>query len=307
MFTLGQISSQKRPRMLVDGGDIITVAPDGYKYHVIKNSTTINVYIGGEMEILLVGGGGGGGHSYWGGGGGAGGVVRVPNHEVTAGSYSAIIGNGGAGSPARGSGPPYGSQGNLLSASSGQDTTFLGFTALGGGRGAVGTTYLAASGGSGGGAGENGAAGAAPTQVNGFVGSTAFIGYGGSGGAGTGVPGGGGGASGQFPGGSPAYGGDGYLYPAFSSFRVGGGGNASSLQLGTTGTTIWGGGLGSRNATGWRQEGRVDGSDGAANTGGGGGGGGGPGATFAYYFYYGRGGTGGSGLIILKYRYESEN
>ncbi len=302
MFPLGQISSQRRPQMLVDGGDTIFTSPAGFKYHVIRNSQNIKVYVGGEAELLLVGGGAGGGHSYQGGGGGAGGVLLVPSVLVSPGTYSAVIGNGGAGAIARGAGAPYGPQGDIREAFPGANTTFLGFTAFGGGRGASSTAFPAGSGGSGGGAGaaaQNGTA--LNTQTNGShtQNGTTVIGYGNIGGPFATYPGGGGGA------GSAGYsgsGGEGITFSSFTQFRIGGGGNSASYNSGVSGNTLWGGGLGGTNGGG-RQEGRREGSNGLANTGGGGGGGGQGGG--AFYFYYGAGGTGGSGLIIIKYRLES--
>lgn len=309
MFPLGQVSAQRRPQMLVEGGDTVFTSQAGFRYHVVRNSQNIKVYVGGEAEILLVGGGGGGGHGYAGGGGGAGGVVLVPTFLLTPGTYAAVIGNGGAGAIAQGSGAPYG-PGGLQPASSGQNTTFLGFTAFGGGRGAsgggahsnTGPGNAAASGGSGGGsrqANENGLA--VNTQTNGAhtLNGTSVIGYGNIGGPFATYPGGGGGAGAAGYSGS---GGDGLLYSSFTNFRVGGGGNSASFNSGVSGTNIWGAGLGGTNG-GPRQEGRREGSNALANTGSGGGGGGQGG--FTYYFYWSAGGTGGSGLVIIKYRLES--
>lgn len=75
------------------------------------------------VDILLVGGGGGGGNSI-GGGGGAGGLIFIKDEVVSSGTYNIKIGKGGVRST---SGRDYGRNG--------QDSTFLTYTAYGGGGG----------------------------------------------------------------------------------------------------------------------------------------------------------------------------
>jgi hypothetical protein len=73
-------------------------------------------------DVLMVAGGGGGGRRT-GGGGGAGGLVFKPSESVN-GQQTIVIGNGGTGATAQNS---LGTQG--------KNTTFLGYTAFGGGAG----------------------------------------------------------------------------------------------------------------------------------------------------------------------------
>jgi len=97
-----------------------------------------------DVEYLIVGGGGGGGagtdntRSRGGGGGGAGGLLTNVGGtflQVSDGTYSVIVGDGGAGA---------GTAGNA--GSDGDDSSFYGITALGGGGGG-GENQVARSGG----------------------------------------------------------------------------------------------------------------------------------------------------------------
>jgi hypothetical protein len=92
-------------------------------------------------DVLMVAGGGGGGRRT-GGGGGAGGLVFKPSESVN-GQQTIVIGNGGTGATAQNS---LGTQG--------KNTTFLGYTAFGGGAGScdANQTQSVLNGGSGGGA-----------------------------------------------------------------------------------------------------------------------------------------------------------
>jgi hypothetical protein len=92
-------------------------------------------------DVLLVAGGGGGGRRT-GGGGGAGGLVFKPSESVN-GQQTTVVGNGGTGATASNS---LGTQG--------KNTTFLGYTAIGGGAGSCDAiqTQSVLNGGSGGGA-----------------------------------------------------------------------------------------------------------------------------------------------------------
>lgn len=306
MFQLGSISAQREAQMLIEGGDLVFASPSsGFKYHVIRQSQTINVYIGGEVELLLVGGGGGGGHGYQSGGGGAGGVVKVPSYIVSPGSYSAVIGEGGAGAVSYGAFPPYGG-GVASRGTSGNNTTFLGFTALGGGGG--GTNGIdAADGGSGGGAGSTIAGSATQTATT--QNSTPVVPYGNDGGPlgtatavgneGGGFGGGGGGAGSA---GGTRTGGDGLEYQSYTVFKFAGGGRAGYTDW-NQGPNEWGAGAGSYSTGSVYAVTYIPASSAVANSGSGGGGGsanGGP-----YYSYYSTAGSGGSGLIIMKYRFTS--
>lgn len=293
MFQLGTVSSQREAQMLIEGGDSVIVSPNGFKYHVIRNSTTVNVFIGGVIDVLIVGGGGGGGHGYSAGGGGAGGTVFVPSYQIGTGSYPAVIGEGGNGSPSQGAGPPYGG-GSTQASSPGQNTTFLGFTAYGGGRGGSESVHAAGAGGSGGGAGAANQAAGAATQTAGTYteNNTTVVGYGNNGGTTDGSVYGGGGGGGASAAGTAGFGGAGIEYQAYALFRVAGGGRANYVQPGT-GVDIWGGGSGGTTSP------RIEGQ--AASSGTGSGGGGGQRAGGPFYSYWGQGGKGGSGLVIIKY------
>ena len=121
-------------------------------YHTFITSGTFKVPTTKTMDILVVAGGGGGGTGvtgYLNGGGvGGGGVVSHPSVSVVGGIYAIVIGSGG----------PADTVGN--------DTTALGYTASGGGKGGgLSTPYPCAggpggSGGGGSGGGYYGGAGA---------------------------------------------------------------------------------------------------------------------------------------------------
>ena len=103
--------------MYATGGTLTTV--DGYRIHSFTSSGDFVVSIAGVVEYLVIGGGGGGGYGH-GGGGGAGGYLSGFKH-ISVGTHAIVIGAGGS-VPA---GP-----GNT-----GNSTTALGLTALGGGGG----------------------------------------------------------------------------------------------------------------------------------------------------------------------------
>lgn len=205
-----------------------------------------------SADYLIVAGGGAG-HGNVGGGGGAGGYISGTfTLSLNAGtSYDVVVGTGGA----------YGG-GN------GYNSSFIGFTAIGGGGGGFGYFNSGNSGGSGGGGGYR------PSNVGG----NGISGQGNNGGQGNGGPynaysGGGGGAS--APGGTsatrgqPAVGGAGRQW-VDGNWYAGGGAGAADEGSGA-------GGIGGGGSTG------VSGTNG---TGGGGG---------------GNGGSGGSGIVIIRY------
>lgn len=143
------------------GGSITT---DGnYKIHDFTSSGTFTITAapdGATIEAMIIGGGGSGG---WGGGGG-GGYYYNSAIAVSAGSYTVVIGRGG------GRFAPYVGEPGI----SGEDTTFAGKTALGGGGGAPSKNAAGLDGGSGGGGGGNGALGGTglqPTSATGGRGS----------------------------------------------------------------------------------------------------------------------------------------
>ena len=184
-----------------------------------------------ETGILLVAGGGGGGDSYgvadYGGGGGGGGYVFVSGTTLTPGTYPVIVGAGG---PANG----YG-----------ENTTFSGLTANGGGRGGPLETnggHGGCGGGGGSTTGENNRIGGTGSQ--GYNGGTTYWGaYYSAGGGGIGSagqqnidPGGGAGGAGlAFFGTTYAAGGHGSQGPAGAANTGNGGGGAPSNDGGQPG------------------------------------------------------------------------
>jgi predicted GH43/DUF377 family glycosyl hydrolase len=220
------------------GGDL-TYA-DGYAIHTFTSSGTFELTGTADVDILVVAGGGGGG-SDAGGGGGGGGLIYASNIEKTAGSYSIVVGNGGA------------------SNTNGSNSTALGYTAIGGGHGGVYSNNPGASGGSGGGGSAETGAGGAGTSGQGHDGLVGQNGLAAGGGGGAGE-------AGKASGGS-GYGGDGgnglaYDITGESVYYAGGGGGG--------GPTRGDGGLGG-GGNGSNRDGTA-GSNGVANTGGGGGG-----------------------------------
>jgi len=238
-----------------------------------------------SVDLLVVAGGGGGGSRH-GGGGGAGGLIFQQAYSITPGTPVNIkVGKGGQGAPA----------GSMTQGTAGENSSFGGIVAIGGGFG-TSASVNGGSGGSGGGGRGNtinlGGSGT-PTQGNG-------------GGAGTlqnannfeGIGGGGGGYSqsgskGDITETNRGKGGNGVdlsLYFGTNTGDVGwfaGGGGAGGLNLGGNGGN-GGGGDGNTNNT----------INGMANTGGGGGAGGhgGPSGSINY-----PGGNGGLGVVIVRY------
>lgn len=178
------------------GGTITTIDVGGrdYRVHTFTSSGTFEVTgvgnSGGSFEYLLVAGGGSGGGSSCttnrgGGGGGAGGLLSG-TATASVQSYPVVIGSGGAQVACE------------VSGNNGQDSTFNGLTAVGGGGGGSAGAG-GKSGGSGGGGGDgypsSGQSGGAGTSGQGFAGggstgATFSIGtYGGGGGGATGVGG----------------------------------------------------------------------------------------------------------------------
>jgi len=77
------------------GGDSTDTSISGYTTLVFTTSRALTVVASGNVSILVVGGGGSGGSDY-GGGAGAGGLVYKATHGLTANTYDAVIGAGGA-------------------------------------------------------------------------------------------------------------------------------------------------------------------------------------------------------------------
>jgi len=262
-----------------------------------SNQTTYTWTPSGTItaSVLMVAGGGGGGRRT-GGGGGAGGLVFKPSESVN-GQQTIVVGNGGTGATAKDS---LGTQG--------KNTTFLGYTAIGGGAGSCDAiqTQSVLNGGSGGGAEWN-----VNTSGQAQQPSSASGGYGNNGGGSNasrvgGAGGGGAGTAGGSSTNDSGYGGDGLnevtingtLYNFGTIFGTsygenisgeiwfaggGGGGTYSGTHPSPIGGK-GGGGNGSQISTGLTS---------GQNHTGGGGGGEGPDSN--------NGATGGSGIVLINY------
>ena len=138
-------------------GGTITVS-GAYKVHTFTSSGSFTVDSTGIVDVLIVGGGASGGGRH-GGGGGGGGVMHITAASLNSGSYTVVIGAGGAGVTGTG-----------VRGISGSNTTFITETALGGGAGGTYNAITGLTGGSGGGGGYSnvGAAGGAsqPGPIN---------------------------------------------------------------------------------------------------------------------------------------------
>lgn len=219
---------------VAQGGTV--TASGGYTIHSFTSSGTFNLLRPATVDYLVVAGGGSGGSTtslvdYNTGAGGAGGYRYLTSQVLQPGSYSVVIGAGGA---VEGVGTP------------GSNSSFLSTSATGGGAGGSGGgTYVQpTSGGSGGGGGTPGTLTGAAGNAGGYSPVEGYAGgNGNSGGAGS-TSGGGGGAGGA--GGTPTAG------PGVANSITG-----TSVTYATGGTGLSGGGTGSA-------------SNAAANTGNGG-------------------------------------
>ena len=191
------------------GGDITTNGD--YKTHTFTADGTFSVSdIGddGLADVLVVGGGSGGGKSIStsniAGPGGAGGLVYIQNKAISATSYSIVIGAGTTGMTTTSLG------------TNGGDSTTMGLTAKGGGRGgktgAVGSFCNGSAGGCGGGSARystsNGTGGT--TNQSSQSGDSGAYGRGYNGGGSVSGDGGGGGGGAGSAGANSAVGGSGY-------------------------------------------------------------------------------------------------
>ena len=118
--------------MVASGGIIsdYTSGPAIYRAHIFTSSGTFDVTalgdFGDTVDALLVGGGGGG--AKYGGGGGVGAVVHVETKPISTGPNTIVVASGGVGGRADGSGSSP-----IPAAADGGTTTFLGYSATGGG------------------------------------------------------------------------------------------------------------------------------------------------------------------------------
>jgi hypothetical protein len=273
-------------------------------------SASVTINPGIFARYLIVAGGGGGG-SDMGGGGGAGGYLAGTNFALTQSSYVITVGAGGTGAPAGTSGP---------AGSNGQNTTALGFTAIGGGGGASVHNPGGFNAGNGGSGGGGSGARQSSSQYGGLPGTgTAGQGNNGAPSGVTWYPGGGGGsgAAAIQTGSLQADGGVGTLNDITGSslyWAAGGGGAGYSTWGGNGGLGGGGGGAprqgsGTTNGTGGgsalnsgsvaeigalNSQTNKRGGAAGVNTGSGGGGG-------SHYNLTNDGGSGGSGIVVVRY------
>jgi len=244
-------------------------------------NTTFTVYATTTCDILMVAGGGGGGSSSnVPAGGGAGGML-VGTKSIAAGTYTIVVGDGGA------------------VGSNGQNTTAFSATANGGGRGGHGdsssstTERQGGTGGSGGGGTYEGRAYGSGNQGD----SGSLTGYGGNGGtggpSGNGHPGGGGGGAG----------GAGVTPANNTTPGTGGAGRENAYRTGSNITYAGGGGGGVWISTAQALGGSGGGGNGATHStavasagtdGLGGGGGGGSSGSYPSQ-------SGGSGIVVVRF------
>ena len=248
---------------LASGGTVTTSG--SYQIHTFTASGTFNVSGSPKtIQYLVVAGGGGGGSGDWSGGGGAGGL-RTGSQSISSGTYSIVVGSGGAVN------------------TNGQNSSFNGITSIAGGRGGSYNNLAAGSGGSGGGGAYSGGVGGAGTAGQGNAGGTASN----VGGYGWGGGGGGAGAAGTtaVAGTTVGNGGNGLaisIAGAAAVYFAGGGGGGVDYTGYTVSGGLGGGGNGSVNTGGQTN---TAGTNGSPNTGGGGG-------TKA---------NGGSGIVVIWY------
>ena len=273
------------------GGDYVYLYEEGnktYRVHefLTTGTSTLEVEVGGKMDILVVGGGGGGGllNDHAGGGGGAG-LFIEKTENVGEGSYSVVVGAGGPGD----------SNGLFTNTNTdGSTSSFSGnsisLEADGGGGGGEG--FYGTQGRTGGSGGGGGGGGASQPETGGASTATEPYEYGNAGG--NGLDGGGGNSRAGGGGGAGSAGenatstnsgngGSGREWLNGKIYAAGGGGSAGR----STGVNGDGGsGIGGDGGTDWTRPA----TSGKVNTGSGGGG---AKSTAA--------GAGGSGIIIVRY------
>jgi len=273
-------------------GGNTTYTQGNYKVHVFTSTGDFVANGVGQVDSLVVAGGGGAGQTSrpnhngaWTGGGGAGGVLYTENIPLSGGSHPVVIGAGGAVN------------------SNGVNSSALGYTAIGGGRGGGSPYPSPGNGGAAGGSGGGGLGDNAPSSSRAAGAGTS--GQGNPGGLGIdpgNAPddyeqGGGGGGAGE-AGNTDAngFGGDGRDMSAefgttYGESGVFGGGGAGGS--GTSGASTNEGGLGGGGDSGHGYQSQSASQAGATNTGGGGGAGGNqPG---------GGGQPGGPGIVLIRY------
>jgi hypothetical protein len=277
-----------------------------------------------NCDILIVGGGGAGG-TVIGGGGGAGSIIYATNFNISEGSYTINVGRGGIATTAT-------SGGGGIVGGSGASSSAFGATALGGGGGGIYNGVGGVAGGSGGGGGggviqtSGGAGGSFGASGSKTIGGTiipsatfkeylsndgGYVYYYQNGGNSQSTIAGGGGGAGGVGGGTRTdatktsangNGGDGKSYDITgTSITYGGGGGAgahkgalASISNGLGGSG--GGGNGVNDTT--TSSSGTQGDDGK--------GGGGGGSSYNSSPTGIKGGNGGSGIVIIRYRRQTQ-
>ena len=225
----------------------------GYEYHQFDSADDLVVSGTGLVDFAIIAGGGGGGGGVWlgagngEGGGGAGGLILTELAAISDGTFPIFVGAGGG------------------QVTNGQNSTFSGYTAIGGGHGAVWAN---------------------PATVGGSGGGGWFYGAGGSSGGNVGT-------SGQ------GYAGGSYTSTAYQGGGGGGSaGNGSNARTPGAGTNVFGLGIKAQGGWGGYNAQYSSGAAGTPHTGNGGNGAGGwYGGSPVYY-----GGAGGSGTVIVRTR-----
>ena len=271
------VTALKAQGNLATGGSVATL--NGYRIHTFTSTGTFCALVPLNVEYLIVAGGGSAGSAqYHSGGGGAGGVLQG-SCFVNSGTYTVTVGAGGTCPTA-----------STTRGNNGSNSSFNGLTATGGGGAGVYSNTTGLNGGSGGGGG-------AQASVVGSAG-TGVAGQGYNGGAfdgaasGTKHGGGGGGAGGAGTTGGNSTGGNGGIGIASMisgtlKYYAGGGAGSTEYSTGVNTGGLGGGGNGNYNT----------GENGTTNTGGGGGGGERISPTTS--------GSGGSGIVIIRYKVNS--
>ena len=264
---------------LPSGGTVTTYS--GYRSHKFTSSGTWTNTFVTSADVLVVAGGGGGGADNS-GGGGAGGMLVQSGVSVSVQNYTITVGSGGNGSvDSGGDSGPY--------ATNGTNSSALGYTAVGGGRGSSSGGANANSGGSGGGGGQEaasatGGSGTSGQGSNGGNGSN----NGGGGGGGKGGVGQNGNVRGSEKGGNGGNGAaNNYETGSNQNYAAGGGGGNQNGQYDSQPSTM---SIGGRTNT----NGSSRASQGTDGTGSGGGGG-------THSTNNPAGGDGGDGVVVIRY------
>ncbi len=266
--TGGDVSSTQDGAILYAVHDFTQVGTSTFNVESLGQITGAN-----QAQYMILAGGGGGSSDDAGGGGGGG--MLEGTAEIAPGSYTVVVGAGGARTPA----------GSSANGSNGGNSSVFGITAIGGGGGGF-QGVNGNNGGSGGGGGHFPSAGGLGTAGQGFNGGRGHTAAGGSWSAGGGGGAGGPGNNGQEGSSTSSLGGIGRISNITGSATYYGGGGGGQYRGRQSAGGLGGGGAGGGDP--------FAGSDGVNGLGGGGGGGGNDTNSLL-------GGNGGSGRVIIRY------